>query len=87
MVPLRSHPGEIYEEPAEIIDVIRTKPDTPRHCEIEPPTLSLMRKKVENHIKNTFLKRMQAPIGVKPVRKLGWNSIKPRYAVDATRSP
>jgi superfamily II DNA or RNA helicase len=60
---------KIYEEPAEIIDVIRTKPDTPRHCKIEQPTLSLIRKKVETHVKNTFLKRMQAPIGVKPILK------------------
>ena len=60
---------KIYEEPAEIIDIIRTKPDTPRHCEVEQPTLSLIRKKVENHVKNTFLKRMQAPIGVKPILK------------------
>jgi superfamily II DNA or RNA helicase len=60
---------KIYEEPAEIINIIRTKPDTPRHCEVEQPTLSLIRKKVENHVKNTFLKRMQAPVGVKPILK------------------
>jgi hypothetical protein len=32
-------------------------------------TLSGVRAKVEKHIKNTFLKRMQAPVGVKPILK------------------
>lgn len=36
---------------------------------IEQTTLSTVRAKVEKHIKNTFLKRMQAPVGVKPILK------------------
>ena len=60
---------KIHEEPAEIINLIRSERDTPRHCEIEQPALSDIRKKVEKHIKNTFLKRMQAPVGVKPILK------------------
>jgi hypothetical protein len=41
----------------------------PRQCIIEQATLSGVRAKVEKHIKNTFLKRMQAPVGVKPMLK------------------
>ncbi len=48
---------------------IRCTPETPRRCVIEQATLSEIRGKIEKHIKNTFLKAMQAPIGVKPVLK------------------
>lgn len=59
----------VLEEPAEIVDLIRSKPDTPRHCEIERKTLSEIRGMVEKHLKNTVLKRLQAPVGVKPTLK------------------
>lgn len=59
----------ILEEPADIVAAIRCTPETPRRCVIEQATLSEVRGKVEKHIKNTFLKAMQAPIGVKPVLK------------------
>ena len=59
--------GDILEEPAEIVDLIRSQPDTPRRCAIEREALSDVRKKVEKHIKNTHLKKVQAPIGVKTV--------------------
>ena len=51
------------------MDLIRSEPDTPRHCAIEQATLSQIRAKIEKHIKNTYLKQVQAPIGVKPVLK------------------
>jgi superfamily II DNA/RNA helicase len=59
----------ILEEAAEILAAIRCVPETPRRCIIEQATLSDIRGKIEKHIKNTFLKAMQAPIGVKPVLK------------------
>ena len=59
----------IHEEPSEIVEVIRCKPKTPRYCETEHATLAEIRKKVEKHIKNTYLKKFQAPVGVKPVLK------------------
>ncbi len=59
----------ILQEPAEIIDAIRCTPETPRRCEIEQSTLSNIRANIEKHIKNTFLKQMQAPIGIKPILK------------------
>lgn len=60
---------EIGQEPERIIDLIRSKPDTPRHCSMERETLSEIRREVEKHIKNTYLKQVQAPIGVKPILK------------------
>jgi hypothetical protein len=57
------------EEPAEIIGNIRSNPDTPRKCTSEQKTLIEIRAKVEKHISNTYLKRVDAPIGVKPVLK------------------
>ena len=58
--------AKLLEEPAEIIGSIRSKPDTPRRCTTEEKTLVEIRAKVEKHIKNTYLKRVDAPVGVKP---------------------
>jgi superfamily II DNA or RNA helicase len=56
----------ILEEPGEIVAGIRSRPDTPRTCIAEEKTLVDLRAKIEKHIKNTYLKRVDAPIGVKP---------------------
>ena len=56
----------ILEEPGEIIASIRSKPETPRDCTMEEKKLLDIRKQIEKHIKNTYLKRVDAPIGVKP---------------------
>ena len=56
----------ILEEPGEIVASIRSKPATPRKCTIEEKTLVDLRANVERHIKNTYLKRVDAPVGVKP---------------------
>jgi len=61
--------GRIIEEPAEIIELIRATPETPRRCVVEKPTLSEIRATIDKHVKNTYLKKVQAPIGVKPVLK------------------
>ena len=61
--------GAILEDPPEIAAFIRCKPDTLRHCAIEQETLSDIRAKVDKQIKNTYLKKMQAPVGVKPILK------------------
>ncbi len=60
---------QLIEEPSAIIDAIRSLPDTPRHCCLPQPKLASIRASVEKHIKNTWLKRMQAPVGVKPILK------------------
>ena len=56
----------IADDPGDIVDLIRSEPDTPRRCAIEQATLSQIRAKIEKHIKNTYLKRVDAPVGVKP---------------------
>jgi hypothetical protein len=60
---------EVQEDPTKIVAVIRCRPDTPRHCTIPKETLSDVRAKVERHIKNTYLKSVQAPAGVRPALK------------------
>ena len=59
----------ILQEPGEIVASIRSKPDTPRHCIAEQKTLIEIRSSVEKHIKNSYLKRIDAPVGVKPALK------------------
>jgi hypothetical protein len=60
---------KIHDESTEIIDIIRSTPDTPRHLSIEKTTLSDIRHQVDRYIKNTYLKQVQAPVGVKQVLK------------------
>jgi Helicase conserved C-terminal domain/PLD-like domain len=57
----------ILEEPGEIVSSIRSKLETARKCTTEEKTLVELRGKTEKHIKNTYLKRVDAPVGVKPV--------------------
>jgi len=59
----------VREDPGDIVASIRSKPDTPRRCNTEQKTLVGARSKIEKHIKNTYLKRLDAPVGVKPVLK------------------
>lgn len=56
----------ILEEPGEIVASIRSKPETPRVCMMGDSSLLDLRTKVEKHIKNSYLKRVDAPVGVKP---------------------
>jgi len=58
--------GAIFEEPGEISFNIRSESKTPRTCMTDKETLVAIRGKVEKHIKNNYLKRVDAPIGVKP---------------------
>lgn len=60
------HRDTILNEPGEIVAAIRSLPDTPRVCTTAEKTLLELRDKVEKHIKNTYLKRVDAPVGVKP---------------------
>jgi hypothetical protein len=59
----------ILEEPNDIIASIRSKPDTKRVCSIERVKISDIRASVEKHIKNTYLKKVDAPVGVRPILK------------------
>ncbi len=59
----------ILEEPGEIVVSIRSKPKSPRKCTMDEKTLVETRAKVQRHIKNTYLRRVDAPVGVKPSLK------------------
>ncbi len=61
--------GDILEEAEGIDAVIRSEPDTPRRRALDDDTLKDIRKKIEKHIANDYLKSVQAPVGVKPVLK------------------
>jgi hypothetical protein len=56
----------VFDEPADIIESIRSTNETPRVCTTGAPDLIAMRDKVLKHIKNTYLKRVDAPVGVAP---------------------
>ncbi|MBI5408746.1 MAG: DEAD/DEAH box helicase family protein [Nitrospirae bacterium] len=60
---------KILDDPTEIIALIRSKPDTPRHRTLPEKTLSEIRTSVEKHIKNTYFKKVQAPVGIKAALK------------------
>jgi len=61
--------GKILEQPEEIHSFIECQPETPRRVEMTADALRTVRLKLEGHIKNTYLKQMQAPVGVKPSLK------------------
>ncbi len=61
--------GRIAEEEIEMVPWIRSTPETPRVSRLERPLLAEIRAKVEKHIKNTVFRRLQAPVGVKPLLK------------------
>jgi superfamily II DNA or RNA helicase len=65
---------QVEEDASAIIGTIRSKPETPRQHIMGEETLSEIRKKIEKHIKNTYLRRVQAPQGVKPALK-AWMEI------------
>jgi superfamily II DNA or RNA helicase len=61
--------NSILGEPGEIIESLRCKPSTPRRCTMEQKTLKDIRASALKHIKDTYLKRVDAPVGVKPSLK------------------
>ena len=64
----------IEDEPSAIVNLIRSTKETPRQRKIADETLSEIRAKVEKHIKNNYLRKVQAPVGVKPSLK-AWMEI------------
>lgn len=61
--------GEIREDAPMIVGAIRSTPETPRVTQMEEAKLSNIRIAVEKHIAKSFLRKVQAPLGVKPVLK------------------
>lgn len=60
---------KVLEDAIAMWELIRCEPATARHCSIEKETLTEIRKKLEKHIKDTYLKKVQAPQGVKATLK------------------
>ena len=58
--------GKVLDDAAEIDAVIHCEPETPRQCHIAQATLTEARAKVEKHLKNGYLRQIQAPLGVVP---------------------
>ena len=52
----------VLESPGEIADSIRSKPNTPRRCTIDRPTLTQARKVVLGHIRDTYLKQVNVSL-------------------------
>ena len=59
----------VIEDPGEIIELIRSTPQTPRVCRAGQETLTDVRKKMDAYIKKNYLRKVQAPVGVKPILK------------------
>lgn len=66
--------GEIHEQLSRCWAAIRCHPETPRKVEHGVSGLVEARKEIEKHIKNTYLKATQAPIGAKPTL-IAWMEI------------
>jgi superfamily II DNA or RNA helicase len=60
---------KMLEKPEDMVAFIRSTPETPRVLALTQAKLHETRLKVEKHIRNTYLKQVQAPVGVKPVLK------------------
>jgi len=57
--------GDIKDDATRIFSLIQCEPDTPRQTATPKETLTEIRRKMDKHIKNTYLKKVQAPQGVK----------------------
>jgi superfamily II DNA or RNA helicase len=66
--------GAVLEDPGQIAVSIRSTPSTPRVCEMSEETLLDLRANVRKHIKNSYLKRVDAPMGVEP-RLVAWMEV------------
>lgn len=60
---------KVATSPGDIATLIRSTPQTPRHCALKQVTLSELRKKIEKQLVTEHLRPSQAPAGVNPVLK------------------
>ena len=61
----------IIDDPITIIDSIRSSHNTPRALKMAQVDLIAIRKTLDKYIKNTYLRSIQAPVGIKP-RLAAW---------------
>jgi hypothetical protein len=57
---------KILDDAAQLEGLIGSAPDTPAEFSMERDRVADIRSRVERHIRNTYLKSVQAPVGVKP---------------------
>ncbi len=55
--------GALIDDPKQIADAIRSHPETPRICTTDHELLVELRDAVAKHIKNTYMKQLDVPIG------------------------
>jgi superfamily II DNA or RNA helicase len=61
--------SEIVTGPDAIAASVRSTPSVPRRCVMQKAALVGARTQVERHIKDTYLKKVNAPVGVRPILK------------------
>ncbi|MEK9138324.1 MAG: DEAD/DEAH box helicase, partial [Bacteroidota bacterium] len=66
----------VIEDPGEIASHISSDPATERYCVLNGRILQDIRGKVSAHIRNTYLKRIQAPSSAEPILK-AWMELSP----------
>jgi superfamily II DNA or RNA helicase len=60
---------QILDDATAIVNLIRSTPQTPRQRALDDSTLSAIRAQMDKHIKNTYLRTVQAPVGIKATLK------------------
>jgi hypothetical protein len=68
---LQNNSGAINEQTHEIWPMIQSEKETPRTLAIGEVDFAAIRKIVDSHINKSYMKAIQAPIGVKP-RLVAW---------------
>lgn len=66
--------GEILEEPAAIVDRIRSTPQDKRACLADRSVLLSAMEEIRKHIRDGYLKRHNAPVGAKE-KLVGWMEV------------
>ncbi len=64
--------GSVLESPGEIIESLRSKPNTPRRCTIDKPTLGQARTQVLGHVRDTYLKQVNVPLDAPKPKLMCW---------------
>lgn len=64
--------GPLIEDPKQIAESVRSGPDTPRECNTERPLLVTVRDGVLKHIRNTYLKQLDVPMGSPKPQLVCW---------------
>ncbi|WP_420638371.1 helicase-related protein [Candidatus Poriferisocius sp.] len=66
------HLDQVIEAPGDIATSIRSTPSTPRHCTMKKSSLVDIRTQILAHIRNTYLKQVNAPLDAPKPKLLCW---------------